>query len=70
MDSHIYFSLCANQVSGGIAFIQRNPSFLMENAEASRSTVMVVWSISPHSYLKYNLIIYAYNQTLVYIKFI
>jgi hypothetical protein len=39
MDSHMRLSLLANQVFGGIAFIQRDPSFLMENAE----TVHEVW---------------------------
>ncbi len=35
MDSHALQVLCANRVFGGIAFIQRNPSFLMEKVEAS-----------------------------------
>ena len=34
MVSHTFWTLCANQVLGGIAFIQRNLSFLMENAVA------------------------------------
>lgn len=31
MDSHMHLFLCANRVVGRIAFIQRNPSFMMEN---------------------------------------
>ena len=42
MDSHIFFSLCANQVFGRVAFIQRNPSFLIEKAEAMREVRFVV----------------------------
>ncbi len=43
MASHTLLTLCANRVSGRIAFIQRNPSFLMENAEARRE--VRVWSL-------------------------
>lgn len=34
MDSHAFLLLCANRAFGSVAFIQRNSSFLMENAEA------------------------------------
>jgi hypothetical protein len=42
MASHTRFSLRANLVFVGIAFIQRNPSFLMEDVEAVHEVAVVV----------------------------
>lgn len=43
--SHTLLTLCANRVPGGIAFIQRNPSFLIENGEVEHEVRL--WSLTP-----------------------
>jgi len=48
MASHIILLLCANLISGGIAFIRRKHSYLVENAAQSVAMVNNAGRIQGH----------------------